>query len=56
MQLDPQKYNKGMISAFRQVVSTEGAGALATGPLTLTLRHHHGPPQKSNSTQLVRGG
>ncbi|ELR20900.1 MC family transporter: phosphate, putative [Acanthamoeba castellanii str. Neff] len=31
MQLDPQKYNKGMISAFRQVVSTEGAGALATG-------------------------
>jgi hypothetical protein len=41
MQLDPQKYNKGMISAFRQVVSTEGAGALATGPLTLTLA----PPQ-----------
>jgi len=31
MQLDPQKYNKGMISAFRQVVSTEGAGVLTTG-------------------------
>jgi solute carrier family 25 phosphate transporter 3 len=31
MQLEPQKYNKGMITAFRQVVSAEGAGALATG-------------------------
>jgi len=31
MQLDPAKYNKGMISAFRQVVSSEGVGVLATG-------------------------
>lgn len=31
MQLDPQKYNKGMIDAFRQVVSAEGTGVLATG-------------------------
>jgi len=31
MQLEPLKYNQGMISAFRQVVSAEGVGALATG-------------------------
>lgn len=31
MQLDPVKYNKGMISAFRQVVGAEGARVLATG-------------------------
>lgn len=31
MQLDPQKYNKGMLSAFRQVVAAEGVGVLATG-------------------------
>ncbi len=31
MQLKPQKYNKGMISAFKQVVAEEGAGALLTG-------------------------
>jgi len=31
IQLDPVKYNQGMISAFRQVVSAEGAGVLATG-------------------------
>jgi solute carrier family 25 phosphate transporter 3 len=31
MQLEPQTYNKGMISAFRQVVSAEGMGVLATG-------------------------
>jgi len=31
MQLDPVKYNQGMISAFRNVVATEGAGVLATG-------------------------
>lgn len=31
MQLDPVKYNKGMISAFRQVVSEGGVGILATG-------------------------
>jgi solute carrier family 25 phosphate transporter 3 len=31
MQLDPAKYNKGMISAFRQVVAAEGVGVLATG-------------------------
>jgi solute carrier family 25 phosphate transporter 3 len=31
MQLEPQKYNKGMISAFRQVVAAEGPGVLATG-------------------------
>lgn len=31
MQLSPEVYNKGMISAFRQVVSQEGAGALLTG-------------------------
>ncbi|KAI1632742.1 mitochondrial carrier domain-containing protein [Biscogniauxia mediterranea] len=31
IQLDPATYNRGMISAFRQVVSNEGAGALLTG-------------------------
>jgi solute carrier family 25 phosphate transporter 3 len=31
MQLDPAKYNKGMISAFRSVVAAEGAGVLTTG-------------------------
>lgn len=31
IQLDPIKYNSGMISAFRSVVASEGAGALATG-------------------------
>jgi len=31
MQLDPVKYSKGMIDAFRQVVSSEGAAVLTTG-------------------------
>ena len=31
IQLDPQKYNKGMIGGFRQVIAAEGVGALATG-------------------------
>ncbi len=31
MQLDPAKYNKGMIGGFRQVIAGEGAGALLTG-------------------------
>jgi solute carrier family 25 phosphate transporter 3 len=31
IQLSPEVYNKGMITAFRQVVSSEGAGALLTG-------------------------
>ena len=31
IQLDPIKYNKGFIGTFRQVISTEGAGALLTG-------------------------
>ncbi|KAF7551260.1 hypothetical protein G7Z17_g5139 [Cylindrodendrum hubeiense] len=31
IQLDPATYNRGMISAFRQVVQNEGAGALLTG-------------------------
>eukprot|EP01006_Ploeotia_vitrea_P057920 TRINITY_DN68473_c0_g1_i1.p1 TRINITY_DN68473_c0_g1~~TRINITY_DN68473_c0_g1_i1.p1 ORF type:complete len:309 (+),score=73.36 TRINITY_DN68473_c0_g1_i1:53-979(+) len=31
IQLDPVKYNRGMIGGFKQVVSEEGAGALATG-------------------------
>jgi len=31
IQLDPVKYNKGMISGFRQVIAAEGVGALATG-------------------------
>ncbi len=31
MQLDPITYNKGMVSAFRQVVAAEGASVLATG-------------------------
>jgi solute carrier family 25 phosphate transporter 3 len=29
--LDPAKYNQGMITAFRQVIAAEGVGALATG-------------------------
>jgi solute carrier family 25 (mitochondrial phosphate transporter), member 3 len=31
MQLEPLKYNKGMVAGFRQVVAAEGVGALATG-------------------------
>merc|ERR1719498_1206592 len=31
IQLDPAKYNKGMIGGFRQVVAEEGVAALATG-------------------------
>jgi solute carrier family 25 (mitochondrial phosphate transporter), member 3 len=31
IQLDPVKYNTGMIGTFRQVVANEGAGALLTG-------------------------
>lgn len=31
IQLEPTVYNKGMIGSFRQVVSSEGAGALLTG-------------------------
>jgi len=31
IQLDPVKYNKGMLAAFRQVVSEEGYRVLATG-------------------------
>jgi solute carrier family 25 phosphate transporter 3 len=31
IQLDPVTYNKGMIGGFRQVIQTEGAGALLTG-------------------------
>jgi solute carrier family 25 phosphate transporter 3 len=31
IQLEPQKYNKGMIGGFKQVISEEGAMALSTG-------------------------
>ncbi|KAI9878302.1 MAG: mitochondrial phosphate carrier protein [Pleopsidium flavum] len=31
IQLDPVKYNRGMIGGFRQVIANEGAGALLTG-------------------------
>ncbi|KAL7754447.1 mitochondrial phosphate carrier protein [Sorochytrium milnesiophthora] len=31
IQLEPTVYNRGMLAAFRQVVSAEGAGALLTG-------------------------
>ncbi|KAG8833571.1 Cu/Pi carrier [Serendipita sp. 399] len=31
IQLEPEVYNKGMVTAFRQVVKAEGAGALLTG-------------------------
>jgi solute carrier family 25 phosphate transporter 3 len=31
IQLDPAKYNRGMIGGFKQVVQAEGAGALLTG-------------------------
>lgn len=31
MQLEPLKYNQGMISAFKTVVQEEGLGVLATG-------------------------
>lgn len=31
IQLEPEVYNRGMITAFRQVVKAEGAGALLTG-------------------------
>ncbi|BEI85625.1 hypothetical protein CcaverHIS002_0510260 [Cutaneotrichosporon cavernicola] len=31
IQLSPEIYNKGMINAFRQIISSEGVGALLTG-------------------------
>ncbi|CDO96008.1 unnamed protein product [Kluyveromyces dobzhanskii CBS 2104] len=31
IQLEPTVYNKGMVSSFRQIISSEGAGALLTG-------------------------
>lgn len=31
IQLDPAKYNRGLVGGFRQVVANEGAGALMTG-------------------------
>jgi len=31
IQLDPQVYNKGMLASFRQIMASEGAGALFTG-------------------------
>ncbi|KAG0166456.1 Cu/Pi carrier [Apophysomyces sp. BC1034] len=31
IQLEPEVYNKGMVSGFRQVIAAEGAGALLTG-------------------------
>lgn len=31
IQLEPSVYNKGMVGSLRQIVSTEGAGALLTG-------------------------
>jgi len=31
IQLEPEVYNKGMVSAFRHVIRNEGAGALLTG-------------------------
>jgi len=31
IQLDPVKYNAGLVGGFRQIVAAEGAGALATG-------------------------
>jgi len=31
IQLDPAKYNEGMVSAFRKIIAEEGTGALATG-------------------------
>lgn len=31
IQLDPQVYNKGMVGSFKQIIKTEGVGALLTG-------------------------
>jgi len=31
IQLDPAKYNRGLVGGFRQVIANEGAGALLTG-------------------------
>lgn len=31
IQLDPVKYNKGLIGGFKQVIAEEGAGGLLTG-------------------------
>jgi len=31
IQLDPAKYNKGMVDGFKQVIAAEGTGALLTG-------------------------
>jgi len=31
IQLEPEVYNRGMVTAFRQVIAAEGAGALLTG-------------------------
>ena len=31
IQLDPAKYNQGMVGGFKQIIAEEGAGALASG-------------------------
>ena len=31
MQLDPAKYNKGLVGGFKQIIAEEGSGALLTG-------------------------
>lgn len=31
IQLDPVKYNQGMVGGFKQVIAAEGTGALLTG-------------------------
>jgi len=31
IQLDPVTYNRGLVGGFRQVIQSEGAGALLTG-------------------------
>merc|ERR1719183_1847963 len=31
IQLDPAKYNKGLVGGFKQIIGEEGAGALLTG-------------------------
>jgi hypothetical protein len=41
IQLDPVKYNKGLIGGFRQIIQSEGAGAPPHAPTATSTRWQH---------------
>ena len=41
IQLDPVKYNKGLIGGFRQIIQSEGAGAPPHAPKATSTRPQH---------------